>query len=97
MKHNKGRARRNKRAKAVRRLRGVLEAQSIVIRSLQARIQGLTGTVRDIASEHADLERHSASFLEKLSITNATVGQLQHRIGCLERVPRFIRVLFGAG
>lgn len=85
--------RRQKRARAVRRLQGVVNAQDTTIRSLRGQVEGLGGKVDTLDKDLKVECDNRDGFLH--SLTQAT-QKFQARIRRLERVPRVLRWLFGA-
>ena len=85
--------RRNKRARAVRRLQGVVNAQDVTIRALRARVQGLGGKVVELDGERGRMFISSTATAQALG---EEVNGLTRRVRTLERVPGLIRALFGA-
>jgi len=85
--------RRNKRARAVRRLQGVVNAQDVTIRALHARVQGLGGKVVQVDNER---ELVLTSAAQASMALGAELAGMVARVRRLERVPRFVRALFGA-
>lgn len=94
MKLNVRHRRRNKRAKAVRRLQGMVNARDVTIKALQAQVEGLGGDVKSLDTE---LERKLSTLDVVNAAKDAASRMYQSRIRQLERVPRIIRWLFRAG
>lgn len=85
--------RRNKRAHAVRRLQGVVNAQDTTIRALRAQVEGLGGKVNQEENKFSLLATSAAEASRALG---EELAGMARRVRTLERVPRLVRMLFGA-
>jgi hypothetical protein len=93
MKLNVRMRRRNKRAHAVRRLHGVVNAQDTIIRALRAQVAGLGGKALVLE----DSIEHHVGQTKAISLElNMRLADCAARVKRLERVPRLVRALFGA-
>lgn len=86
--------RRNKRARAVRRLQGVVNAQDVTLKALRAQVEGLGGKVVQ-AERESDMLGSSAAQASRA--LGEELAAMVVRVRTLERVPRWLRRLFGAG
>ena len=86
MNMSKKNRRRNKRAKAVRRLQGVVNALLVQWKAAKAKVEALGGSVESLTVVR-DATIEGAASRE---------AELHGRVAVLEKVPGWVRSLFGA-